>query len=148
MSEISVRPITAAEARPLRAAVLRPWRSADESIYPGDDGPESLHAGAFADGEIVGVASVFREPPPGEADARAWRLRGMAVSPAAHRKGYGRALLEVCTAHVAARGGAVLWCNARSTAVEFYRSLGFDSIGEEFKTPDGIPHFYMRRPIT
>jgi ribosomal protein S18 acetylase RimI-like enzyme len=71
----------------------------------------------------------------------------MAVLPAAHRKGYGRALLEVCTAHAAARGGAVLWCNARATAEEFYRSLGFDRIGEEFKTPDGIPHFYMRRQI-
>jgi GNAT superfamily N-acetyltransferase len=148
VSEITIRPVTAAEVRPLRSAILRAGRPAEESIYPGDDEPEALHAGAFAGGEIIGVASVFREPPPGEADARAWRLRGMALVPAARRKGHGRALLEFCFAHVSERGGAVLWCNARSTAVEFYRSLGFHRIGEEFETPDGIPHFYMRRPIT
>jgi GNAT superfamily N-acetyltransferase len=139
--------VTAAEVRALRGAVLRPGRPAGESIYPGDDGPEALHAGAFAGGEIIGVASVFREPPPGEADARAWRLRGMALAPEARRKGHGRALLEFCLARVAERGGAVLWCNARSTAEGFYRSLGFDRVGEEFETPDRIPHFYMRRQI-
>jgi GNAT superfamily N-acetyltransferase len=147
VSEFVIRPVTTAEARPLRSAVLRPGRPAEESIYPGDGEPEALHAGAFAGDEIIGVASVFREPPPGEADARAWRLRGMALVPSARRKGYGRALLEFCSAHVAGHGGAVLWCNARSTAEGFYRSLGFARIGEEFETPDGIPHFYMRRQI-
>jgi predicted GNAT family N-acyltransferase len=148
VSGITIRPVAAAEVRPLRGAVLRPGRAADESSYPGDDEPETLHAGAFDGGEMVGVASVFREPPPGEDDPRAWRLRGMAVAPAAREKGYGRALLEACIAHVAARGGDALWCNARSTAAGFYRSLGFAALGEEFETADGIPHYLMRRRIT
>lgn len=138
-----VRPITAEASRPLRAAVLRPGRPPGDSTYPGDDAPETLHIGAFLGGDLIGVASIFREPPPGEQDAGAWRLRGMAVAPEARRGGHGRALLGVCVAHVASRGGTKLWCNARSTAAGFYRSLGFESSGEEFETPDGIPHFRM-----
>lgn len=147
MSEFGVRPVNAADTGPLRAAVLRPGRPADESVYPGDDRTETLHAGAFEGGELVGVASVFREPPPGESGGRAWRLRGMAVSPSAQRKGYGRALLEACVAHAVALGGDLLWCNARSTAESFYLSRGFSRVGEEFVTADGLPHFLMRRRI-
>jgi predicted GNAT family N-acyltransferase len=141
---ILIRTITVEEARPLRAAVLRPGRPHAESVYPGDDAPETLHAGAFVESALAGVASVFRQPPPGERDEGAWRLRGMVVAPEAQGVGYGRALLERCVTHVASQGGTTLWCNARSTAAGFYRSLGFETCGEEFETPDGIPHFLMR----
>lgn len=141
---MDIRPITAEAARPLRAALLRPGRPHEESAYPGDEASDTLHAGAFVGGTLVGVASVFREPPPGASDATAWRLRGMAVAPEARRGGCGRALLERCVAHVFSQGGTGLWCNARSTAAGFYLALGFESDGEEFRTPDGIPHFLMR----
>jgi predicted GNAT family N-acyltransferase len=143
VSEITTRPITAEEARPLRANVLRPGRPHAESIYPGDGAAGALHLGAFRGRELVGVASVLREPPPGEEDAGAWRLRGMAVAPGMRRGGYGRALIEGCLAHVASQGGSRLWCNARSTAAGFYRTLGFEVSGEEFETSDGTPHFLM-----
>jgi ribosomal protein S18 acetylase RimI-like enzyme len=139
--------IPAIETLPLRAAVLRPHQSSVELIFPGDNAPDTLHLGAYADGEIVGIASLYHNPPPGESDLTAWQLRGMAVAPEVQRQGYGKALAEKCIEEVAARGGRILWCNARTPAVEFYRTLGFEVQGEEFHIPNVGPHFHMWRSI-
>ena len=86
----TLRAIAAAEARPLRHAILRPNQSLAELVYPDDDAADTLHAGAFEGDALVGVASVYREAPPGERDERAWRLRGMGTLPNARRAGGGR----------------------------------------------------------
>ncbi|HVY61008.1 MAG TPA: GNAT family N-acetyltransferase, partial [Planctomycetota bacterium] len=67
--------------------------------------------------------------------------------PDLRRRGLGRALLEACAAHVAARGGTLLWCNARLSAADFYRACGFETVGEVFEVPRFGPHFIMRRPV-
>ncbi|MEE9280834.1 MAG: GNAT family N-acetyltransferase [Myxococcota bacterium] len=131
----------------MRQKVLRPRQAPEELEYPGDDAPDSRHVGAYLAGELVGVASVCREPQPGGSEPRAWRLRGMATLPSVRRTGVGQTLLEACSAHAAERGGARLWCNARSAAVEFYRALGFRIEGEEFELPEIGAHFLMWRPI-
>ena len=143
----STRAISAAETRGLRQKVLRPRQAPEELEYPGDDAPDSRHVGAYLDGELVGVASVCREPQPGEGEPAAWRLRGMATLPSVRRTGVGRTLLEACSAHAVERGGARLWCNARSAAVEFYRAFGFRTEGEEFELPEIGPHTLMWCPI-
>ncbi len=148
MSTANVRQITAEETRPLRHAVLRPHQSPDELVYPGDDAPDTLHLGVDLDGAIVGVASVYHQPPPDEDDdERAWRLRGMAVTLALQRQGHGRALLKACLAHVAAQGGRMMWCNARTTAAEFYRALGFEIAGEAYELEGIGPHYMMWRTV-
>ncbi|MBA2339708.1 MAG: GNAT family N-acetyltransferase [Pyrinomonadaceae bacterium] len=147
MPIINIHSISPEETRPLRRAVLRPDQSPEESIYPGDDAPDTLHLGAYLNGETVGVASLYHEPPPGEDDETAWRLRGMAILPQLQRQGYGKALLERCLAHVSAQGGITLWCNARTTAAEFYRASGFEVIGEEYELPGIGMHYMMRRRL-
>ena len=54
-----VKSIEAAETRPLRQIVLRPEEPPEHNIYPGDDGGADYHAGAFLDGLLVGVASIY-----------------------------------------------------------------------------------------
>jgi predicted GNAT family N-acyltransferase len=146
-SEVEIHFLSVHQALPLRAAVLRSGRPVQDAILPGDDAEQTIHLGAFADGQLVAVASLFHEPPPLESNSSAWRLRGMAVSPPAQGKGYGRALLQACFNHVAAQGGTVLWCNARATAKGFYLSCGFEVQGEEFEIPGIGPHFVMLRCI-
>lgn len=74
----------------------------------------------------------------------AYRLRGMAVDPAFHRRGIGRKLLELLEAQVLASGHTMLlWCNARTPAVPFYNSMGWQKVGEEFDIPTAGPHFKM-----
>ncbi|MBA3468298.1 MAG: GNAT family N-acetyltransferase [Herpetosiphonaceae bacterium] len=140
---VSVRPITVAETRPLRSQVLRPGQPPENLVYPGDDTLESWHVGAFVDSALVGIASIYREVHPDLSAPQAWRLRGMAVDPGMQRRGLGRALVLACIAHVKAQSGRQLWCNGRTSAADFYRSLGFELVGEEFPTESG-PHYVMR----
>lgn len=144
MQGIEIRTISAEETRSLRSAILRPQQPAGKSIYPKDDAPDTLHLGAYLDGELVGVASVYNEPPSSETGDAAWRLRGMAIKTDVQRKGCGRALLERCIDEVRERGATRLWCNARTTAVGFYQALGFSVQGKEFAR-DGYPHVMMVR---
>jgi GNAT superfamily N-acetyltransferase len=147
MSAVEIRVISAAETRPIRHLVLRPHQSPEMLVYAGDDAPDSLHVGAFLDGALVGVASVLRQSFAGAPDLDTWQLRGMATLPNARRMGCGAALVHACIAHVEGYGGAALWCNGRTSALRFYRTLGFETLGEEFMTPETGPHFVMWRAI-
>lgn len=148
MPDVEVRFITAAETRPLRAAILRPGQPPETLIYPGDEADETAHFGAYSGGELVGIASVYREPLPHENDSNAWRLRGMATITAMQGRGYGRTILEACVEHVARQGGTVLWCNARTSAAGFYEAVGFHTIGDEFDIPGIGGHFVMSRRVS
>ncbi len=116
-------------------------------VFRGDDAPDSLHVGAFEDNRLVAIASVAREDFPGEPHLNAWRLRGMATVPDARRKGYGDALVQALIAHVAAHGGNLIWCHGRTSALPFYRTLGFREHGDEFDVPVTGPHFVLRREV-
>lgn len=146
MRELTVRPISAAATRPLRGKILRPNDPPERLVYPSDEQPDTLHAGAFHAGALVGIASVARGACPRASFPAPWQLRGMATTPEVRGLGYGRALVTLCLAHVAAHGGASLWCNGRTTAAGFYTALGFTAIGEEFVTETG-PHFVFVRPV-
>ncbi|HYO90996.1 MAG TPA: GNAT family N-acetyltransferase [Pyrinomonadaceae bacterium] len=144
---MEIRRISAEEAQPLRAAILRPGLPFEASVYNLDDAPESLHMGAFENGELVTVATILHEPPPGEDEPRAWRLRGMVTLPELQHRGYGRAVLLRCIAQLARQGATLLWCNARTDAVGFYRALRFETEGGEQKTARGTSFVRMKRAI-
>ena len=145
---MDIREISATETRPLRGEVLRPGQPAENLVYPGDDAPGSFHAGAFLDGTLVGIASVFPEPMPLVPDAdidpnNAFRLRGMATRADLQGRGIGRATLQRCIEHVRASGADLLWCNARTSALGFYAPFGFAPIGDAFEIEDIGPHVVM-----
>lgn len=142
-----IQPITADQARLLRHRVLRPTRAPETLVYPGDDDPLALHAGAFQAGRLVGVATVAPEACPAAPVRPGWRLRGMAALPEVQRQGYGAALIRACVAHIRGHGGAVLWCNGRTSALPFYRALGFQTYGEEFVIPETGPHYVLWREL-
>lgn len=132
----------------MRANILRPGAPFERSVYPLDDETESLHLGAFEDERLITVASFFHEPPPGEDISGAWRLRGMATLPEVQRRGYGRAVLLEGISYVASKRGTLLWCNARTDAVDFYRKLQFETEGSEQKTEHGTGFIRMKRAVT
>jgi predicted GNAT family N-acyltransferase len=139
VNELTVSLVGAGDVRPLRHAVLRgPQRPLCESVYPVDDDAATVHLGAFVAEQLVGCATVFPEPLDGEP---AWRLRGMAVHPARRSQGVGSRLLTECLRTVQDQRGRLLWCNARTQALSFYRGHGFTVAGEEFLTAGGVPHY-------
>ena len=92
-----------------------------------------MHFGLFEAGVLL--ACVVAVPvSPGEA-----RLRQMAVLPAMQGRGHGRRLLELLEVELTDRGYARATLHARASVVDFYRKLGFQSVGGEFLEV-GIPH--------
>ena len=149
--QLEVRRISSPETVALRREVLRPDRSLEESIFPGDDYSTTEHWGAFIGDELVGVASIYPEPLPLEValptTGSTWRLRGMAVAEGRRNRGVGKVLLDACIQSIRSNGGTLLWCNARSTAINFYQREGFESCSEDFEIPDIGPHRVMVREL-
>jgi GNAT superfamily N-acetyltransferase len=86
---------------------------------------------------------VYRAKLPEKPGLSGYQLRGMATAEEARNGGLGGALVHACTAYARNQNAQVLWCNARIVALEFYRKLGFDTIGPQFDVPDVGPHFRM-----
>ena len=147
MRSHDIRPIRAQETRLLRHQLLRPHQLPEQLIYPGDDHPQCFHVGAFHQNHLVGIASVAPETCPVLPGANAWRLRGMATRPAVQRQGYGAALVQTCIAYIHSHGATILWCHGRTSALPFYRALGFVTHGDEFIAPDTGPHYMCIRII-
>jgi GNAT superfamily N-acetyltransferase len=149
---VVVERVEARVVRPLRHAVLRPGRAEDQSAYPADDHPDTVHVAARMSGEIsadaVSVGTVLRAPPPWEPErSDGWRVRGMATRPDARRRGLGGLVLDALLDHVAERGGGLVWCNARVAAQQLYARAGFVTRGAVFELPDIGPHYLMWRTV-
>lgn len=146
--DVILRAILPGETRPLRKLLLRPDLDMPQLNYPGDEEPLSLHVGAFCNGEMAGIASVYLQSPRDSKDADAWRLRGMATTPAVRGTGAGGLILKACIAHAARHGGRYIWCDARLAAVWFYEHYGFLIRGAEYDIPHVGPHHFMWRALT
>jgi ribosomal-protein-alanine N-acetyltransferase len=147
VSEIDIRPITAEQTRIVRHPVLRAGFPVETTILDHDDDPTTLHLGAFDGEHLVGVATFFPEPYPNDPKQPAWRLRGMATLPDMQRRGIGKALMLRGIDAAAKAGARLMWFNARTTALPFYRSLGFVAVGEEVVHPMSGPHYVMFKQL-
>jgi GNAT superfamily N-acetyltransferase len=90
---------------------------------------------------VIGCLSLLAEACPDLPERAAWRLRGMAVRRDSHRRGIGSALIAAAAAAAGQQRIDLIWCNARTSALPFYRAVGWRAIGEEFLTDTGIPHY-------
>ena len=142
-----VRAIPVEETYDLRHAILHPEQPRSFSSYAGDRHATTWHAGAFLDGEQIGIASIYREAPPDRQNDCAWRLRDMGVLTHVRRHGCGTALLEACLAHIASHRGTMFWCYARANAVPFYLAHRFQIDGDVIDLPGFGPRVIMSRPL-
>lgn len=143
MSKLFIKSISAEETRELRHRILRSNQPPEACVYPGDDDGRTGHFGAFLNGTMVGVASIFCEAHPDVNANLSWRIRGMATVEAIRGQGAGAALLTACVQHAKAGNGDKIWCNARSTAAGFYGKYQFQQQGDVFPLPGIGPHYLM-----
>jgi predicted GNAT family N-acyltransferase len=133
----------------LRRSVLRPqW--AVGSPMTGDDDPTAVHVAVVDDVDQVVSACVLlpRPYPPRPDEPAAWQVRGMATGPDLRGRGLGGLVLGGAVAEVLRRAGRLLWCEARTEAVRFYRKHGFTVDGDEFiQAETGLPHVRMSRDL-
>lgn len=115
-------------------------------MFPGDDASTSRHYGAFRGTVVLCCATLHSSEWAGEP---AFQLRGMATAPEARRTGLGRRVMDLMEQDLRARGDVLLlWCNARVPAVEFYRSMGWKVVSDQFEIPTAGPHFKMVKRLT
>ena len=130
----------------LRGAVLRP--DGGEIIWAGDEDPRTFHLAArSADGAVVGVVRFSPAPCPWRDAIAPWQLRGMATDATVRGSGAGRALVDDGLTRISARGGDLVWCDARVTAAGFYERVGFAVVTEPFDKPGIGPHVGMLREV-
>jgi ribosomal protein S18 acetylase RimI-like enzyme len=127
---ITVEQVDAEATYRLRAQELRQGRPVE---IEEDHAPYTLHLAARVDGgEVVGVVRFHPRDCPWRVGEGSWQLRGMATDPRVRGLGVGRALVADGLARVSARGGDLVWCDARQAAVGFYERLGFTVVTEEY----------------
>lgn len=124
----------------LRHAVLRQDLPLSTASFAGDAASGTLHLAAFAGSEVVACASYMVNPLDGES---AYQLRGMASHPAWQGRGLGRQLLAHAELMLRDDPIRLRWCNARTSAIGFYRKMGWTVVSEEFDIPTAGPHRRM-----
>jgi predicted GNAT family N-acyltransferase len=147
-TSVTVEQVAAEVTYPLRRAVLRP--DGGDLTWVGDEDPTTFHLAARTpDGAVVGVVRFHPAPCAWRPEARSpWQLRGMATDAAARGTGAGRALIDHGLAQVAARGGDLVWCDARVSAAGFYEHVGFTVVTGEFDKPGIGPHVGMVKELS
>ena len=142
---VVARQATLEEIFRVRWDVLRPGRPREAACFPGDERPETIQVGAFADGRNVGCATAVQAPWQGES---AWQLRGMGVTADYQKRGVGQLILaEVEELVREASDVRLIWCNAREEALGFYERQGWVIASERFHVEDVGPHFKMTKRL-
>ena len=147
---VAVTAVPVGEVRPFRLQWLRRGTASENVNFTGDDDADTVHMIArAADGTPAGVASWMHAASPDRPGEPALQLRGMATDPARRRQGIGRVLVDAGVTLATERGLTWVWANARDSALDFYRSAGFEVVGDGFVTADTqLPHHRILRRTT
>lgn len=130
---MEIRVITWEETIPVRQSVLWPNKSHEHCHVDGDI--DGLHFGAFIDEELVCVASVYLT-------LNKARLRKFATDTRYQHQGIGSKMLAHIIQSMKSRQVRHLWCDARESAIDFYKRFGLETCSERFYKID-IPFFKM-----
>jgi len=141
-----VRIITAEETWPVRHPVLRKGRPLEDVYMEADEKESTFHLGIFFKEIIVGVASFMEDDHPSFKGTQS-RLRGMAVLPEFRKRGLAAAMLIRAEELLRERDRSILWFNARLVALNFYKEMGYETVGTEFDIPLVGPHFVMKKEL-
>lgn len=108
-----VKQIPPQETYPVRQPVLRPDKPLESCIFDGDDAETTVHFGLYENGELAGVASLFKVKNDAIAEEDQYQLRGMAVLANHQKKGFGEKLLKAAEDYAMSRYAGLLWFNAK-----------------------------------
>lgn len=144
---VRVEVVDEALTRELRRTVLRPNLPPD-AVLPGDELTTAVHVGAVDEGgTVLCTCFIYPDPPPWQADrAGGWHLRQMATLPEQRGRGLGALVVDTAARHARERGGTLLWCNARESAIGFYLRQGFRPHDGMF-VEHQIPHQRLWREL-
>lgn len=146
---IEIRSLPVERVRPLRREVLRAGMTNQSVEFDGDDEPSTFHLAALdGDGRIVATSTWLMRDDTRRPGRRAYQLRGMATAIDRQGQGLGARLVNAGLDELAIRDVEIVWANARDSALDFYRGLGFSVVSEGFvETVTGLPHHVVSREV-
>jgi len=136
------------ETYELRHQILRPHQTIDDCKYPLDFESATFHVGAFVEGELVSVASFFKEIQPQITGDHHYRLRGMATLVSHRNQKAGSHLIHFAEDYLRKKGASHWWCNARTNVQGYYSRFGMYIEGEVFDIPPIGPHILMVKELS
>ena len=127
---------------PLRSRILRNGQPLKECVLPTDQVDGAFHLAFYEGEEIACIGSFF---PKNYADRKelGYQLRGMASDDQFKGKGCGTKLVQFAIEYISKTNAEYIWCNARSSAIAFYKKLGFELASDEFEIAGIGPHYEM-----
>lgn len=119
----------------VRHRALYPGKPFETVMLPGDE--NGMHFGLFDANTLVTVISVF-------VIGDELQFRKFATLPEFQGLGYGTLMLNHVMDFAIHENMKRIWCNARTTASDFYYKFGLRQRGEPFKK-NGIDYVIMER---
>ncbi|NVK22956.1 MAG: GNAT family N-acetyltransferase [Kangiellaceae bacterium] len=144
---LTVQEIPLEQVYALRNLVLRPNQPISSCHYEEDQFEGVFHMGAFVEQDLKAIASFYPQNHSKLDAQNPIRLRGMACDPCSQGQGLGTVLLRQSIAECQYRGFDLLWCNARTSAQQFYKRLDFAIKGNEFMLSGIGPHYLMYKAL-
>lgn len=139
--------ITISETFSVRHPVLRAGKPIESCHFEGDDLATTTHLGLFTDNDLIGIISIFEVKSALFDDEKQFQLRGMAVLEGHQKKGFGEKLVRHAEQYLKAENASLIWFNARLTAMEFYKKMGYTTVGEAFIIDTVGTHYVMFKKI-
>ena len=127
--------------RQIRNKILRSDLSIDTCFFPFDE--ISIHLGLYLKEKLVSIISFSKQGLDGYNEFNCWQFRGMATLTQYSKSGYGKKILEYAIKIVKEKKADIFWCNARKSAIFFYKKNKFEIISDEFIVPLSGPHYKM-----
>ncbi len=139
-TEFEIKSVPPEMVLPIRQEVMYPGQAEELAQVAGDE--EAIHWGLFATGKLVSVISLFNSLKYG----RSLQFRKFATLADHQGKGYGSRILQEVLDYGVSQGYAVIWCNARVSALSFYNRFGFCQDGEAWQK-NGIDYIIIKKAL-
>jgi len=128
------------KALQLRTDVLRTPLGLKFTLEELEKDEADAHFGSFQD-DVIFACLTLAECPNGK-----MKMRQVAVHPDFQGKGLGKKLAIASEDYAKEKGFNTMFCHARKTAVPFYESMGYKTVGSEFLEVN-IPHYLMEKEL-
>lgn len=143
-----IKEILSNETYSVRQPVLRKGKPIETCVFEGDDLETTHHFGLFNDENLTGIISLYDKINPIFAEQNQAQIRGMAVLETHQKKGFGEALVKHCETYCKANKADLIWFNARTAAVGFYKKMDYQPLGEPFEIKDVGEHYLMYKNLS
>ncbi|KAF2510049.1 GNAT family N-acetyltransferase [Flavobacterium zhairuonense] len=142
-----IKEIPSKETYAVRQPVLRAGKPIESCIFEGDDLDTTHHFGLFENKNLTGIISLFQQTNSIFAEKNQAQIRGMAVLETHQKKGFGEALVKHCENYCNENNVDLIWFNARTAAVGFYKKMNYKAVGEPFDIKDVGEHYLMYKKL-